>query len=308
MTTSGSAADAPATTSARTDAVAYLVLLRLPFQLLLSPIFLWGVLLAGGTLNLTLLVSYLAFHLFGYAGGTALNSYYDRDEGPVGGLAHPPRNPPHLLEFSLVWQAIGLVLALSVNLTVAAIYFVMFWMSLAYSHPRVRLKGKPIAALVTVMLGQGILPFYAGWATAQGNLANGLGWVALLGAVSGTLITGGMYPLTQTYQLDADARRGDLTAARALGVDNSFRLALGCVAVGGLGAFVIAWTQFSPLEGLGLLGFIGVLMYCIKRWWSRFASQSVMQNFTALMRLYAGVTLPFLFWILLRLIWATWFG
>lgn len=300
--------DAPPKPTRRSEAVAYLVLLRLPFQLLLSPIFLWGVLLAGGTLNSTLLVAYLAFHLFGYAGGTALNSYYDRDEGPVGGLAHPPRNPPHLLAFSLVWQAVGLLFALSVNLAVAAIYFVMFWMSLAYSHPRVRLKGKPLAALATVMLGQGILPFYAGWATARGSLTGGLDAAALLGAVSGTLITGGMYPLTQLYQLDADARRGDRTAARALGVDNSFRLALACVAVGGLGAFVIAWTRFSPLEGLGLLGFVAVLLYSIKRWWSRFAAQSVMQNYRTLMRLYAGVTLPFLFWILLRLVAATRFG
>src|SRR5215216_5067648 len=86
----------------------YITLLRLPFQFLLSPIFLFGYLLAGGTLNLSLLVAYLSFHLFLYAGGTALNSFYDRDEGPVGGLANPPPLPNTCSNFR--WSGSCLVL------------------------------------------------------------------------------------------------------------------------------------------------------------------------------------------------------
>ena len=283
----------------------YITLLRLPFQLLLSPIFLWGVLLADGTLNGALLTANLALHLFGYAGGTALNSFYDRDEGPVGGLAHPPRNPRHLLAFSLAWQLLGFALALTVNLLLALIYLVMFWMSLAYSHPRVRLKGRPRAALATVMLGQGILPFAAGWVTARGNL-EGIGApVVLAAALAATLLIGGMYPLTQIYQLDADAARGDLTAARLLGVNNSFRLAFTCVALGGAGALAVAALRFTWLEALGLGFFICGLLVAIVSWRRSFFRQDVMQNFRTLMRLYGGVTLPFLLWILTRLAAAT---
>lgn len=283
----------------------YLTLLRLPFQFLLSPIFLWGYLLAGGTLNLTLLAAYLAFHLFLYAGGTALNSNYDRDTGPVGGLAAPPPPPKYLFEFSIGWQSIGFVLALRVNLTVAAIYFIMFWMSVAYSHPRVRLKGKPFGALLTIMFGQGILPFYAGWATSVGSLmGGGQAWV-LIAALSVTLITGGMYPLTQIYQLDADAERGDLTSARFLGVENSFRVAMGSIALGGGAAVYIAATRFSGLEAIGLTAFLVVFLCAIARWRTRFYSQTVMQNFKTVMRLYAGVTVPFLVWILLHLVLQT---
>ncbi len=65
--------------------------LRLPFNLLLSPIYLWGVLLAGGTLwDPSFWLGYVTLHLFLYGGGTAFNSFYDRDEGPIGGMAHPP--------------------------------------------------------------------------------------------------------------------------------------------------------------------------------------------------------------------------
>lgn len=280
----------------------YLILLRLPFQLLLSPIFLWGYLLAGGTINAQLFVAYIAFHIFGYAGGTALNSYYDRDTGPVGGLAHPPPAPPHLFEFSLLWQGIGFALTLTINAIVASIYFVMFWMSLAYSHPRTRWKGKPFTALLTVMVGQGILPFYAGWATAVGNLTTGLNPDAIIAAISATLIVGGLYPLTQIYQLDQDSGRGDLTVARRLGADASFRFASLCVLIGGAGAIWVAATQFSRLEAAGLTAFIFALEYGIARWHSRFSHQSVMQNFRTLMQLYAAVTLPFLAWISFRLV------
>lgn len=283
----------------------YLTLLRLPFQFLLSPIFLWGYLLAGGTLNLTLLLAYLAFHLFLYAGGTALNSFYDRDEGPVGGLANPPPPPKYLLEFSLVWQLVGFVLALIVNPTVAAIYFIMFWMSVAYSHPRIRFKGRPFGALVTIMLGQGILPFYAGWAAARGDLGGGFTSFAIVAAFAVTLITGGMYPLTQIYQLDADAERGDLTSARFLGVQNSFRVALVSIAIGGAGAVFIAATRFMWWEAVGLTLFLAGFVVAVYRWRTQFYAQTVMQNFRTVMWLYAGVTLPFLAWILGHLALAT---
>lgn len=280
----------------------YVTLLRLPFQFLLSPIFLWGYLLAGGKADGRLLVAYLAFHLFLYAGGTAYNSYYDRDEGPVGGLASPPPNPAHLLVFSLAWQLAGFLLSLAVNPTVAAIYAVMFWMSVAYSHPAVRLKGKALAALATIMIGQGVLPYYAGWATARGGLEGGLTWEPLLAGLAATLITGGMYPLTQIYQLDADATRGDLTAARFLGVTNSFRLAAACIVVGGLGTVYVAAARFSAIEAGLLAVFVAALLYAIRRWRAKFSGQSVMENFRTLMRLYAGVTLPFLGWIAVHLI------
>ena len=266
-----------------------------------SPIFLWGYLLAGGALNATLLIAYLSFHLFLYAGGTALNSYYDRDEGPVGGLANPPPPPKYLLEFSLVWQLVGFLLALYVNLTVACHLFrhvLDVYRLFTPAHP---LEGQTGSGACYNHAGQGILPFYAGWATALGGLIGGGDVSAIVPALSATLIIGGMYPLTQIYQLDADAERGDLTAARFLGVENSFRVALASVAIGGAGAVDIAATQFSWLEGIGLAVFIVIVLVAIVRWRSAFYAQTVMQNFKTLMLLYAGVTLPFLVWIVFHL-------
>ena len=73
--------------------------LRLHFQLLLAPVFLWGWLLAGGGLSRSVVLGFISFHVFLYSGATAFNSYYDRDIGPVGGLERPPGVVPTLLPF-----------------------------------------------------------------------------------------------------------------------------------------------------------------------------------------------------------------
>ena len=53
----------------------YFTHLRLNFNLLLSPIYLWGVLLAGGGLDdWRVWLGYLALHLFLYGGTNAFNS------------------------------------------------------------------------------------------------------------------------------------------------------------------------------------------------------------------------------------------
>src|SRR5439155_22738881 len=90
--------------------------LRLHFQLLLAPVFLWGWLVAGGGLSWSVAIAFVALHVFLYAGATAFNSYYDRDEGPVGGLERPPPVLPALLPVALGMKAIGAVLAALVNL------------------------------------------------------------------------------------------------------------------------------------------------------------------------------------------------
>ncbi len=279
----------------------YVTHLRLPFQFLLSPIFLWGYLLADGKPTAQLIIAYLSFHLFLYAGTTALNSAYDRDEGPVGGLEQPPPVPPHLLVFSIIWQLLGFLLALTINLWFALIYAIIFWMSVGYSHPRVRWKGHPFAALATIAIGQGVLPFLAGWAVARGEIFSAMNSQAILGALTATLLIVGMYPLTQIYQLEEDARRGDKTVALYLGVRGSFRFAAACIAIGGLGAVAIAAARFSMIEAAALVLFIAGLLAWLRRWARVFDAQTIVENFRALMRVYAATTLPFLFWIIFHL-------
>lgn len=287
----------------RRDVRDWFVHLRVNFQVLLSPIFLWAYLLSGGQLVPAFFLGYLAFHVFGYGGGTAFNSCYDRDTGPIGGLEHPPPIPRGLLAFSLAWQAIGFGMALMVNPAFAAIYGIMFCLSVAYSHPRIRLKGRPLAALFTVAVGQGVLGFLGGWACARGEVVSALGSpTAWLGAIGVTLLTVGFYPLTEVYQIVEDQQRGDLTLAAWLGPAGSFRFALGALTLGGAAAVAVILMRYAAVEAIVLaLWLVGVL-YAIRRWSESFVLANVISNFRALMRLYAITSLGFIAWTGLHLL------
>src|SRR5579862_1901044 len=191
--------------------------LRLGFALVLAPLFLWGYYLAGGTWDATFWYGFIAFHVFLYGGANAYNSYYDRDEGPIGGLASRPAVTGARCYPGVLAKTAGLLLALLVNRTFVLLYAAFLLLSIAYSHPAVRWKANPWASIATVGCGQGLLGFAAGWAAAAPGL-EGLGQASgLLGMGSAVLLTIGFYPLSQVYQLAADEQRGDRTLALVLG-------------------------------------------------------------------------------------------
>jgi hypothetical protein len=196
----------------------YIKLLRLPYQFQLGPIFGWGFLLAGGDLvpwqhAWRFLAVFLLFHVGAFGGLTALNSFYDRDEGPVGGMWKPPPAPKRLWHFAWAVQLGGLALLLPFGTALALIYTFILVLSLGYSHPRTRWKGHPFKSLAVVGLGQGVLDFTAGALAVHTNhahLRQPTLWCALAGA---TLTVLAFYPLTQLYQISDDSRRGDRTIA-----------------------------------------------------------------------------------------------
>jgi hypothetical protein len=119
-----------------------IVHLRLHYQLvLLSPLFIWGFLLGGKVPSIRAGLGFLAFHVFLYGGITAYNSYYDRDEGPVGGLRFPPPVSEALLGFSLAVQAIGLVIALFVGIEFTVLYLIVMVLIGCLFPPALALEG-----------------------------------------------------------------------------------------------------------------------------------------------------------------------
>src|SRR5207237_4545764 len=114
----------------------------------------------------------LCLHLLRYPGITGFNSFYDRDEGPVGGLREPPPAGPWLLPISLTLKAAGLILALAVGPSFAAIYVAFIVLSFLYSHPLARWKANPWLSALIVSGGQGGLGFLAGWVAARGEIGS----------------------------------------------------------------------------------------------------------------------------------------
>lgn len=275
-----------ATPSSRWATLRTLVVhLRLPFQLIFAPTFLWGWLLAGGGATWRVFLAFVSLQVFLYAGTTAFNSYFDRDEGPVSGLEHPPPVSPALLPFSLVWKGIGWLLAALVNLPFLLAYTGYLALSVAYSHPRVRLKARPVASLLTIALGQGVLVFLGAWAAGRGEVASALGPVGVAGAGVAALLVLSFYPLTQIYQIDEDRARGDRTLAVAGGPAACFAVALACQVVGGLTMVAILGARYgagdAALVGVALLG----QALLLARWSAGFDPRRIVGNYRQVLAL-----------------------
>lgn len=220
--------------------------MRLPFQLTLAPLFLWGAFLSDAALSAPVLAAFVSLHLFLYPGVTAFNSAYDEDEGPVSGMLKPPSVPPGLLAFSIVLQGTGAAIAASVNLGFFATYGTIALLAAAYSHPATRWKANPWASAATVAIGQGVLGFVAGWCAASGELPPPDDAKALLGALVAGLTTLGLYPSTQVFQLEEDAARGDRTMAVSLGAVGALRFGSLCLIGAGAAA---TWLMAAEVSG-----------------------------------------------------------
>jgi 4-hydroxybenzoate polyprenyltransferase len=277
--------------------------LRLHYQLIfLSPLFAWGFALGGGALSLRAALGFVAFHVFLYGGITAYNSYYDRDEGPVGGLRKPPPVTPALLGFSIAVQLVGLGLALIVGWELALLYAIVMLLSVAYSHPALRWKARPLLSVLVVALGQGGVGFRAGWlcaATPALPLSSSLD--GLLGLAAAVLLTTGFYPLSQLYQLDEDRARGDFTFSVVYGPQVSFRFALACLVGGGACIVLVALRRFGVRDAALASSAQLLLWWVVLRWHRHFRSE-VMANFVTLHRLQFVVSAATLGYVSLRLL------
>jgi 1,4-dihydroxy-2-naphthoate octaprenyltransferase len=160
-------------------------------------------------------------------------------------------------------------------------------LSLAYSHPRVRLKARPIVSLLVIGFGQGVLAFLAGWAAGRGELNSAWSRDGVIGAATAALVVVGLYPLTQLFQVEEDRARGDRTVAVAWGHGASFCLALACLLLGGLGLALIVLWRFGMLDaavvGLGL----GLELLAVVLWARHFDPLQVKANYRRVMRLNA---------------------
>lgn len=189
--------------------------LRLNYQLfILSGPFLLGVLLSKNFSEFQL-VQFFSIHILLFGGVTAYNSYFDKDEGPIGGLEQPPKMDSWMLVGSWVLQVIGLGIAFYSGLFFTTVYMVsmfIFWM---YSSPHVRLKGKPKASLVAIGVSTAFCSVLLGY--FSGGTSNQIPPNVIIAALGATSLIVSLYPLSQVYQVEEDRKRGDSTFASKYG-------------------------------------------------------------------------------------------
>lgn len=192
-----------------------LVHLRWHYQVfILSGGYLFGGVLAGTSFSPAFLFHFAVIHLLLFGGATLYNSWFDKDEGPIGGLADPPALPWWSHPFSLVLQGAGALLSAGMGMVYMGLYalsVLTFW---AYSRPGIRWKGHPWLSLLAIGLSTGTNSVLFGYLAAGGVLNAG----AIMAAVGAAGMVLSLYPVSQMYQLAEDRRRGDRTFAGVFGL------------------------------------------------------------------------------------------
>ncbi|MEX0722585.1 MAG: UbiA family prenyltransferase [Gracilimonas sp.] len=210
-------------------------------------------------------LQFLNVHLLLFGGATAYNSWWDKDEGPIGGLKSPPHMNRWMWPVSMLMQYAGLIWAISIGWNYAIIYAIsmlFFWL---YSTPLARWKGKPLLSLVAIGVSTGTNSFLLGFLSAGGHPITFLEDIIALGVA---LILLSLYPVSQVFQTEEDSKRGDQTFAVKFGlkgvkwlftvffISGSAILSWGLVSVSGILGYLFG--------GVSLLAYLGLLFFVWK--------------------------------------------
>jgi 4-hydroxybenzoate polyprenyltransferase len=242
-------------------------LLRIPFSLFLMPIF-WFALSAAPE-EVTIwrgAAVFFILHVLVYPASNGYNSYYDRDEGSIGGLKHPPQVTESLYWLVLTFDGLAVVLSAFLSLPFAGLVLVYLLVSKAYSYTGIRLKQYPLLSTLVVVTFQGAFTFLmvqVGIGVSQGTL-----WHKnnLLLALVSSLFLCGSYPLTQVYQHQEDARRGDRTLSLLLGVTGTFLFAAISLLVATALLLYTYWLREEQVNSLIFLGCTFPVL-AVFTWW-----------------------------------------
>jgi 4-hydroxybenzoate polyprenyltransferase len=244
-----------------------LALLRIPFSLFLMPIFWFGLSALREPFCWGRAAAVFGIlHLLVYPASNGYNSFYDKDEGSIGGLKAPPKVTPELLHLVWLFDALALGCSLLLGWPFAGLVLIYLLVSKAYSYEGIRLKKYPLVSTVVVVLFQGAFTFLLTQVGVGAPLAQLSEPTNLLLALVSTLFLCGSYPLTQIYQHQEDAQRGDRTLSLRLGIRGTLVFAAGGLLVGALAMSLAYWLRGEERNILIFLGATGPVVALFSRW------------------------------------------
>lgn len=279
---------------------ANLLHLRLPFSLLLLPVYIFALSQTQNINALQAILVFVVWHLLVYPASNAYNSYFDKDEGSIALLKNPPKIERNLYYLSITLEWLGVALAAMVSVPFAICVLVFNALSKAYSHPSIRLKKYPIISFLVVFVFQGwfiyVTTFYS-----IGNVYTGFNSMVFLGGLISSCLIGASYPLTQIYQHAQDGKRGDKTLSILLGIKGSF-LFSGCIFFLGFGLMFLYWQQAQKLQNFYAFCGITIPVLAFFSWWFlQVLKNEAAASYTNMMRMTvisASAMLIYFLWVL----------
>ncbi len=198
--------------------------LRIPFSYFLLPVYLFTLSVSPNFTESGILWVFIILHFFLYPASNGYNSYFDKDEMSIGGLKNPPPVKKGLYYLALTFDAIAILLAyIKISIAFALLVFIYGLVSKAYSHPSIRLKKRPIIGWLTIGLFQGLFTLIMCYVGINNYaVSQSLKFSILIPGILTSIMLLASYPMTQIYQHEEDARRGDKTLSLWLGIKGTF--------------------------------------------------------------------------------------
>ncbi|MBI1183452.1 prenyltransferase [bacterium] len=259
------------------------ILLRIPFSVFLMPVF-WFALLNVAINTDTALDALWVFaivHLLVYPASNGFNSYFDKDEGSIGGLEKPPAVSKNLLWLIYLFDFLSVALSAFVDIKFGIAIVGYMLVSKAYSWPPIRLKKYPLLSTLSVVVFQGAFMYFAVQLGISHQLDFSLDNCLL--ALVASLFLAGSYPITQIYQHREDQQRGDQTLSLKLGLKGTFIFSGFAFA---LASILLALTLYHSHK-LALLGVFALFMlpvlFYFNQWFRRVANDASAANFSSTM-------------------------
>jgi 1,4-dihydroxy-2-naphthoate octaprenyltransferase len=196
-------------------------LLRFPFSIFLLPISLFSLFYIHPEINLQLFLVLIIWHILVFPSSNGYNSYNDQDDGPIGGLAAPPKPTKLLLYVSNFLDGVAILLSLLINNYFAIFVAGYIIFSRLYSNRKIRLKKFPVIGFLVVFFFQGAWIFCAN-IFALSSITLFSNQSVVFSAIASSFFIGTIYPITQIYQHESDRKDGVKTLSILVGMKGTF--------------------------------------------------------------------------------------
>ena len=261
--------------------------LRIPFSYFLLPVYLFAISISQNLSESGLLWTLVILHLLIYPASNGYNSYFDKDEKSIGGLKNPPPVDKGLFYLSFLFDTLAFVLAyFFVNWQFLVFIFIYSMISRAYSHSAIRLKKYAWLSWFIAGFFQGA---WVVWAVYLGlndfAVTHVLKPHVLYPGLLASALLWGSYPMTQVYQHEEDAKRGDRTLSLKLGIRGTFLFTGLCFAVASVLFFLYFQTYHQQRYGITFLLALSPVVLFFGWWFLKVLKSEEAANFTNTMRL-----------------------
>ncbi len=278
--------------------------MRIPFSVYLMPIFWFALSTVTGYELVMAVAVFLILHVLVYPASNGYNSYCDRDEGSIGGVERPPKVTRELLHLVILFDVLAAGSAFWLSPLFGFIVVLYLLVSKAYSNETTRLKKYPLLSTAVVTVFQGAFTYVMVQVGLGFELAEVLQTPNSWYAVVSTLFLCGSYPLTQIYQHEEDARRGDKTLSLLLGIKGTFAFAAVSLLVG---TSLLLWLYLAADQLEHIFIFLlctGPIVYFFSTWVLRAYKDLGQANFKNTMHMNkvssVCISLAFIFIIIVR--------